>query len=741
MTFDRFHRSASYTLLLIAFAALVLTRHVELVLVLIFSMVVAVSWHNDQRRQRHSGWELPAQMANRATLLYPLIFLLEWRVLNIAPAGMIIHFVLFATSLKLLRKKAARDWLWLYLVSFALMILVAGLMDSPLFLVLLLAYLVIAVPTLITLEVKLSSDRAGSVRKHPAEHHTSTAVYHRIAAGRRIHQVPHLGPIVWYSILIPVVIVLLAIPVFLVLPRVSQGASRRGILATESLSGFSEEVRLGDVGRIKLNPEVVMRVRVRQAGESERFDLRWRGITLDRYDGRSWMSSGGWKPAARRTERAFSVDARFPSAGITEQRFFLEPVNVSTVFVAPRPIFVTGLQTLMRDDGDGLRTIPHPNSKLEYRVYSDTHQPTPQELESDTSTADYPTADYPEDIQRRYLQLPAGFDHRIAELATKVTVGVAGTFAIARVIETHLRTNYSYTLDLLPVGDGDPVAGFLLESRQGHCEYFASAMVLMLRTRGVPARLVNGFQMGEYNQTADVFTVRQSDAHSWVEVYFHKYGWIPFEPTPSIGLSHYDDGWQSRLRQYQEAIEMFWLENVIGFDTSRQITMAVELRQQLLSLQQESSVGWPDWLAELGRGKWGWTGRSLFANASKRLAGDKGASALPQTHLSAIPVVVGGMLLLVGALLLRRAVRVGWRRRARKDPSGSAAVFYRAMLRVLERRGYHRQASQTPGEFAARVPLAGVAEITRLYERTRHGGYSLTDQEITDVAKWLNDNR
>ena len=95
-----------------------------------------------------------------------------------------------------------------------------------------------------------------------------------------------------------------------------------------------------------------------------------------------------------------------------------------------------------------------------------------------------------------------------------------------------MRSAYGYTLDLRRVEDGDPVADFLFNMREGHCEYFASAMVLMLRSRRVPARLVNGFQMGEYNEAADVYTVRQSDAHSWVEAYFPRQGhsgvWRPF---------------------------------------------------------------------------------------------------------------------------------------------------------------------------------------------------------------------
>lgn len=734
MTLESFHRSLSYLVLIVAFAALALTRQVEPAVTGLFAVVVAVSWRNDLRRQRGGGWEVSRRIANRAIVLYLFFFLLEWKVLEVSPAAMVIHFVVFATALKLLRRKTFRDWLWLYIVSFSQMILVAGLMAGPSFMILLVVYLAVMAPALVSYEIRQSQDHFSGTR---GEVEIDQLVYHQQRGRGRRKLVPRLRVLTGYSMLIPIFILLLSLPVFLLLPRVSRAAYRHGILATEALSGFSESVRLGDVGRIKLNPEIVMRVRVRLPGGDDPIDLRWRGVTLDHYDGRSWTGSGAWRPATRRTERAFSVDPRFPTFSVTEQRFFLEPLSVSTVFVAPRPIFVTGLQTLMRNDGDGLRTMPHPNSKLEYRIYSDTHQPSAGELARDLSR------DYPSDIRQRYLQLPSGFDARVGELAARVAAGSPTPIAAIRAIETHLRTNYTYTLDLTRLSSGDPVADFLFGTRQGHCEYFASAMVLMLRTVGVPARLVNGFQMGEYNQAANVFTVRQSDAHSWVEVYFVKHGWVQFEPTPDAGMSRYSDGWQGVLRRYQEAVEMFWLENVVGFDTSRQIALAVGLRRQILSFQRGEAGSWIQWLTDAASGDSEWSIRRLRTRIE---AGFEDIAAAGTTRrqngwkwLAGVGLGLG---LLLAIVAVQRMVREGIRRRQiRRDPAGAATAFYRQMLRRLERRGYHRVPSQTPREFAATVSLPGVAEITRLYERTRHGQHQLSDQEISFIEGWLRQRR
>lgn len=738
MLVEKFHHGTSYLLLVVSFAALTVTRQVEPIVAALFAGVIAISWLNDNRRQRGAGWEMKRQLANRLIFLYPFIFLIEWRVLKISLAGMVIHFVIFATTLKLLGRKTARDWLWLYVVSFSLMVHLAGLMAGPGFLVWVTVYLGLVVPALIGYEIRQSQsqhrDRSGETEPGWVDRVT----YSRLGAGGRRRVAPRLRVLIGYSVVIPVVILLVGLPVFLLLPRVSRGAIRPGVFATEALSGFSESVRLGDVARIKLNPEVVMRVRVRLPEGGGRSDLRWRGVTLDRYDGRSWTGSGGWRPATRRTERAFSVDPRFPTFGVTEQRFFLEPLSVSTVFVAPRPIFVTGLLTLLGDDGDGLRTMPHPSTKLEYRVYSDTHEPSSAKLQQDVST------DYPREIRRRYLQLPNGFDHRIRELARRTANGATSPYAIAKAVETHLRSNYTYTLDLARVDDGDPVADFLFTARQGHCEYFASAMVLMLRALGVPARLVNGFQTGEYSEAADVFTVRQSDAHSWVEVYFSEQGWVQFEPTPDAGMSRYDKGWLGLMRQYLEAMEMLWLENVVGFDTSRQIAMVVGVQRQLFSWQQEGGVSWIDRLVDLSGQGWsaewssGWSIKGLRRRVERRVEGVVVAGPGGPGRWRGLTALVGVvLLLLVVPALYRHGSWSTWRRKARRDPADSAAIFYREMLRRLERRGYRRLASQTPREYAAGIPLPGVAEMTGLYERARHGQHRLNEQEIRFIEDWF----
>jgi hypothetical protein len=124
-------------------------------------------------------------------------------------------------------------------------------------------------------------------------------------------------------------------------------------------------------------------------------------------------------------------------------------------------------------------------------------------------------------------------EKRIADLAQSVTQGITNPYDQASAIEHFLRSSYQYTLTPYDPPRGvDAMEYFLFDSKQGYCEYFATAMGDMLRSLGIPTRLVNGYGPGNYDEHLVRYVDRESDAHTWVEAYFPSYGWIPFEPTP-----------------------------------------------------------------------------------------------------------------------------------------------------------------------------------------------------------------
>src|SRR5262245_27433956 len=297
------------------------------------------------------------------------------------------------------------------------------------------------------------------------------------------------------SIGLLVLIVVLALPFFLIAPRTASSALKRGGNGVSGFIGFSENVTLGQIGRLKGNDEVFMRVRVESAPAIPANGLRWRGVALDEFTGRGWKKS----LSAGRSERKDS-ETGFFKLGTTEdvnrlttQTFFVEPVDTPVVFGAPRIVAVQGKFPFVRVDSElSVQTRPHDQERMVYRAFSDTSEPSVNALRADRMQYLVESA--------RYMELPSNLDPRIGELTVKIVrdAGSRTWYDAARAIETYLRDNYGYTLEL-KAGGRDPLADFLFNVRAGHCEYFATAMALMLRTQKIATRVGCGFFPGEYN--------------------------------------------------------------------------------------------------------------------------------------------------------------------------------------------------------------------------------------------------
>jgi hypothetical protein len=237
----------------------------------------------------------------------------------------------------------------------------------------------------------------------------------------------------------------------------------------------------------------------------------------------------------------------------------------------------------------------------------------------------------------------------------------------------------------------------------------------MLRTQGIASRVVNGFLSGEYNDAAGAYTVRQSDAHSWVEVYFPATNsWVTFDPTPAAGRTEPQHaglaGW---FGKYAEAFELMWFQYVVGFDKQEQRSLATRLNNRLFEYRRSIAAG---------------------LNELKQLA----PTVLPKLVVALLAVVIS--LLLV--LLIRRVRRVGWRRslsiKRHQPEAGKAAVeFYERLIKVLAARGLARAADQTPFEFAAATGLGEVMAITGAYNRVRYGAERLSATETKEIEELL----
>lgn len=763
MSFESYFRFTSYAFIANAFLAVALTGELDAAAIVLYSAVLVITFMRDARDSKR--FRLSERTWRILTVLYIPFFFFDVAFVSRQRIVALAHLTLFASAAKLFQDKKDRDWFFLYLIAFFQMLLAAGLTFNSIFVGSLIAFTFFFVSSLGAFEIKRS-------RKQAPVHEEDIVT--RIGTPKRTKKkTPSTTRHLLAASLMQLAIVAsLTLPLFFMIPRFGSGGAVRGFGGGEVVTGFSRDVNLGDVARIKENARVAFRVKVDP--QPNRW-VKWRGIALDSFNGRMWRSSfkptsskkeeyvtgSGWSPEGgsmrtftippelyepQNSAAAPFVRRREPghSRNLLSQEITLEPLGIGTLFGAYR-------MTEVRVPFSTLSILPSGSISAEarahrysYSVLSELVDETVDSIQMDIS------ASYPADIKRLYLQLPyktAGgpvLDPRIERLAREITRGTVGTYARASAIENYLKTNLGYTLDLTPARE-DPLAEFLFDAREGHCEYFATAMTVMLRTIGIPARVVNGFQMGEYNELTGLYTVRERDAHSWVEVYFGESStWVEFDPTPAAGINSYKEGGlMAGLRKYLEAAEVFWMDYVVTLTTEQQAEIMVSIQQRLLGVKTSLTARYlaaKKWLLAqardlFGQHKWEngdmlWLGLMSMGFLIIAIGFYIGFAYMRQRHSPVIGEVSWWRRLLA-SFALRRALKT------RDDDRSCAILFYAQMLILLKRAGLVKEPHQTPMEFALTSGITGVSEITTVYNQIRFGGRHLDDEGARRVSSLL----
>lgn len=301
--------------------------------------------------------------------------------------------------------------------------------------------------------------------------------------------------------------------------------------------GFTEALDTSVRGT--LSDEIVMRVRAPEPAF-------WRGQTFADFDGRTWRVSP--QLGVTRDGPVIDVDptlgdAVSPAVPTKElvQTYFVEQDLPNVVFAAPRPVQVIFDGSLwLRPDG-ALRSDVTLTAGSVYTVVSERVQVDADILRAQGDLgafyarfADVPGA---EELEP-FLELPESTTERTIDLAASLRTPGAPTYDTILAYEAWLGANTEYDLDApVPADGADAVDDFLFESRLGYCEQIASALTIMLRSQGVPARLATGYVPGERDRVSGVWNVRGTDAHAWVEVWFPQTGWQPFDPTAQVPLA------------------------------------------------------------------------------------------------------------------------------------------------------------------------------------------------------------
>jgi transglutaminase-like putative cysteine protease len=629
---------------------------------------------------------------------------------DLLPAG--VHFLVILLNLKLITMQDRRDYRHLYAISLMAVLASAALTTDLWYVSVFVLYLLAAVWSLLLYHVTARTDAAECLS-------TSTAAGSVIRAPRITRR------FFWFTNGIAILTFALTLIIFFLLPRISVGILQKPRGEGLRTTGFSERVDLGMIGAVKEDPQIVMRVELPDQPLSGRERVYLRGLAFDQYNGRSWSSGSRHRRnlglvgeatfAVRPGTRSLSE-----SAEPLRQDILLEALDTSVLFAAPFAESVSGeLPGVQLDSMSGLH-LPFPSSsRIRYSIVSREHRMTADEQTS--AVLPYAAA-----ILDRYLQLPRDSE-RIRELTHRVTDRAATPYEKTAAVLDHLLTNYAYSLETDTTGSRYPIDEFLFGRKTGYCEHYATAMVLMLRSIGIPSRLVTGFLATEWNEFGNYYTVRQRDAHAWVEVYYPQSGWITMDPTPSSPVALAPSFWVA-FQRFGESLRLHWDRVFIRYSGRDQLAIIHSFRDGGGSARDALA----QWTSSLG---------SASAQFLRRWF-DR-AETVHQSVVWAM-IVASTICLACLSAVLRRRWSYG---RSGAVPAAKAQQqivhVYRRMLELSARKGIVITPATTPTELARRVGQqwvdaeSVVVRLTALYCRGRFGVNVLSGEELRTAVEDL----
>lgn len=575
----------------------------------------------------------------------------------------VVDLLLLLLAAESLRSLDAPNDLRLYALSFALILASTAYRPGVLFLVAFIAYVGLATVALMV----------GHLRRQSERH--------------RVREVPLGRSLLTATSALSGVILVVALLVFVTFPRVSQGWAGRGDTEVSTVAGFSDQVSIGEHGStILANPQIMLRVEFPDGAPANVGGLHWRGRSYDRFDGVRWTRSQNLPPSSAPT--AWYRDRW--GGELIQQRIFGTALDARVLFALHPAIEIdsdNGVQPLFDNAGD---FVYWGSGAPAYTAYSPSGTPAP-DLLREPARGYRPSDDH-------FLQLPADLDPRIAELADSLTAGLDSRYDQAVAVRDWLRT-FGYTRQLPATAREATLSHFLFERRAGHCEYFSTAMVVLLRHLGIESRNVNGFLGGSWNAYGDYLVVTQNEAHSWAEAWFPNYGWVTLDATPSgDGSGVVAETWSWPGRFLFDGIQHRWSKWVLDY--------GVDEQAGILS---------------------GLLGARIMQDVVSTTSRDDDSGLDPLLGLVLLLVASAGLL---------------WARRGGPtfDPS---TRMYLDLRTASARAGLHVTPGLTPLALADRIAeqraAAGRAaeRVVDLYLRARYGGQPLGESELREMRAAL----
>jgi len=649
------------------------------------------------------------------TLVVFILFIIDTLWISQSILKATTHFLIFLMINKLFNLLTAKDYLQLYLISFLQLLAASGLSPGFSYAVSFLIFLILAVWTLILYHLQRE------VEIHE-KHRNTPSLNDPLATHAPEHGLERVITLPFFTAtnIIAISAFTIALVLFFLIPRIGTGMFHRGDTETVKVSGFSDSVRLGTIGPLKLDPTVVMRVVLLERGKKWKAPLYLRGTAFDFYDGLTWRNSLSPKyPLPKTHPKGFLVAKGKKEGTRIHQEIISEPLDTPILFGFSEVTAIRGPFSTLFTDGMGTLSLPFtPISRFSYSATSILPM-EPDKIKEISQKK------IPPEIRKIYLQQPRSMD-RVQTLAQKVAGDFESSLQRAIAVEGFLKINFGYSLDIPPSSLNNPVEEFLFNRKTGYCEHYASAMVLMLRTLGIPARMVSGFLPTEWNEYGNYFTVRQRDAHTWVEVFFPGSEWITFDPTPPVGLSG-GLGPFSAFANYMDTLRLKWDRYIIQYSFRDQAQVVKTLRENATTVQMKIHQ---------------FFGKLLSVYQSLKFSvNPKG------NFLFMLPFLVILMTVAVFFFIHKSRKLKSQNESAQekfKKNSKQVLPLYSKMLAILKEHGFFKESHQTPDEFlrAMRLqesPLTPTAtEITHLYTRIRFGQAPFLSEEKHQISELLN---
>ncbi|MFO0774966.1 MAG: DUF3488 and transglutaminase-like domain-containing protein [Nitrospiraceae bacterium] len=695
MSLERAFQFSTRLLVSLAFLGLAVTAPLALGFRALGSLACVVSLYELWRNRPQTGLHtLSIRFWNAAILVAFAWFWVDflWLTGDLLNAG--VHFLIALMVTKLFNLHQRRDYLQLYAISLMMVLASAGMTTDLWYGAVVIAYLITGVWTLLLYQLRMELVAPRGLPHPPTTESATTDASAHVHQPSAATTIPPLDAgFFWTTNAVACVSLLMALAIFFSIPRFGTGYFNKGRGDGLRTAGFSEQVDLGAIGSIKLDDTIVMRVELPGTHNKPNEPLYLRGMAYDSYNGRSWLNTAHRRrmPQDNATHLYQLPRQRLLGAEQSDkpdlvQDILLESLDTTVLFGASTPRAIGGdVHHLQTDAMGGIYLPQPPQARTQYRVWSRTTR-WPEETPSSSSSV---TA-YPPEISRHFLHV-ADASPELLAFAQQITHDATTPQHKVLAVHRTLQTGYRYSLDVGRTLSDQPLDDFLFRRKTGYCEHYATAMVVLLRSVGVPARLVTGFLPSEWNDYGGYYTVRQRDAHAWVEVYDPTVGWVTVDPTPSEPAAQSPRWWQ-RGASLWDTVRLQWERIIVHYSASDQAAALHSVRDTTAGLHASLTSAWQAMTRPFTR----------LTETAKQLV--PGAPLVGQALVWLITLLGGVALWIVAQRWYRNQAKTDDTTRASTQTPASAAVreaqqLYRQIDRVLAEKGFTKAPSATPQEF------------------------------------------